>query len=164
MRTAMWSLGLLAAFAVPAGAADEITIAKVNVEEMQKAIAAEKGKIVVVDIWATFCAPCKEKFPHMVELHHKLKEKGVVFMSLSVDEADAEKDALAFLKDKKATFGNFLLVDTQKNKDAAEDKFATLSPPIVHVYGRDGKKVKTMEGKKEIGGLDKLLEELIEKK
>ncbi len=164
MRTAMWSLGLLAAFAAPAGAADAVKIAKVNLEEMHKAIAAEKGKIVVVDIWATFCAPCKEKFPHMVELHHKLKEKGVVFMSLSVDDPADLNNALGFLKEKKAAFPNFLLDDTQKNKDDAEDKFATLSPPIVHVYGRDGKKVKTMEGKKEIGGLDKLLEELIEKK
>ncbi|WP_020473956.1 TlpA disulfide reductase family protein [Zavarzinella formosa] len=170
MRNAVLGLGVLAAVAlgvlgicsVPAVAADEVKISKVNLEDLSKAVAAHKGKIVVIDIWATFCPPCKEKFPHMVELHNKLKDKGVVFMSLSVDEPADMPNALEFLQGKKAFFTNYLLDDTDKNKEAWEDKFAHQSPPIVHVFDRSGK-LQTLEGKK-IATLDKLLEELIEKK
>ena len=86
MRNVVLGLGLLAAMSVSACAADEVKIEKVSLEGLAKAVAGHKGKIVVIDIWATFCAPCKEKFPHMVELHNKLKDQGVVFISLSVDE------------------------------------------------------------------------------
>lgn len=164
MRNAVLGLGLLAAMSVSACAADEIKIEKVSLEGLAKAVAGHKGKIVVIDIWATFCAPCKEKFPHMVELHNKLKDQGVVFISLSVDEPADIANALEFLKAKKAFFPNYLLDDTDKNKEAWEEKFATQSPPIVHIYDRTGVKVKTMEGKKQLADMDKFLEDLVGKK
>lgn len=164
MRKTALSLGILALFCVPARGADEVKIEKVSLEGLSKAISAHKGKIVVIDIWATFCAPCKEKFPHMVELHNKLKDQGVVFISLSVDEPADIANALEFLKNKKAFFPNYLLDDTDKNKESWEEKFATQSPPIVHIYDRTGAKVKTMEGKKQLAEMDKFLEDLVNKK
>jgi thiol-disulfide isomerase/thioredoxin len=45
-----------------------------------------KGKIVLVDVWATWCAPCKAEIPHLKKLEEEMKGKNVVFVSYSVDD------------------------------------------------------------------------------
>jgi peroxiredoxin len=46
-----------------------------------------KGKVVFLNFWATWCGPCKEEMPSMEALHHQFKEKGFVFLTISVDYA-----------------------------------------------------------------------------
>lgn len=48
-----------------------------------------KGKVVVIDVWATWCGPCKGELPSLKELEEEMKGKDVEFVSISVDE---EKD------------------------------------------------------------------------
>ncbi|WP_298709580.1 TlpA disulfide reductase family protein [Chitinophaga sp.] len=52
-------------------------------------LAGLKGKVVVVDMWATWCGPCKAEIPHLKKLETDMHGKDVVFVSISVDE---EKD------------------------------------------------------------------------
>src|SRR3954452_17252211 len=47
-----------------------------------------KGKVVLVDVWGTFCAPCREKFPKVVALHEKYAARGLAVVSVSVDPPD----------------------------------------------------------------------------
>ncbi|MCC6284322.1 MAG: TlpA family protein disulfide reductase [Phycisphaerales bacterium] len=56
-----------------------------------------KGKIVVVDFWATWCGPCVGEMPHMKELYAEWKDKGVEFVGISLDQAE-EKGGLDKLK------------------------------------------------------------------
>ena len=44
---------------------------------------AAKGKIVMVEFWATWCPPCRQSIPHLIELNKKYAEKGVVIMGLT---------------------------------------------------------------------------------
>lgn len=61
-----------------------------------------KGKVVLLDFWASWCGPCKESFPVMEDLHKKYGEKGFVILAVNVDEnAAAMKD---FLKEHAASF------------------------------------------------------------
>ncbi|HJZ93738.1 MAG TPA: TlpA disulfide reductase family protein [Gemmataceae bacterium] len=161
MRIALLSALILAA---PALAADEVKLQPVNLDGLLKAVAEHKGKVVVIDVWATFCVPCKEKFPHMVELANKHAKDGVVFISLTVDEPEDKDKALDFLKKNKATFQNFILEDKDKSEKEGDAKLYHSLPPIVHVFDREGKKVKTYEGKKEAAQLDGLLEQMVKKK
>jgi thiol-disulfide isomerase/thioredoxin len=48
-----------------------------------------KGKVVLVDVWATWCGPCKAEIPHLKKLEEELRDKNIAFVSISVDE---EKD------------------------------------------------------------------------
>ncbi len=45
-----------------------------------------KGKVVLIDVWATWCGPCKGEIPHLKKLEEQYHGKNVVFMSISVDE------------------------------------------------------------------------------
>jgi thiol-disulfide isomerase/thioredoxin len=45
-----------------------------------------KGKVVLVDIWASWCAPCKEEMPLLDEMAGRLKDKGVRIIAVSIDE------------------------------------------------------------------------------
>lgn len=66
-----------------------------------------KGKVIVVDFWATWCVPCKESFPAMQKTVDKYKEdKNVVFLFVNTwqTEADKKKNAENFIKEKKYTF------------------------------------------------------------
>jgi thiol-disulfide isomerase/thioredoxin len=62
--------------------------------------ASARGKIVVLDVWATYCKPCKEAFPKLSALARQHPEIDVV--GLSVDEADA--DVARYLQEVPATF------------------------------------------------------------
>jgi hypothetical protein len=97
-------------------------------------------------------------------MHRELSKAGLVVISLSVDDADDKAAALKFLQQQGAAFQNFILEDKDRNEKAGDEKLYHSAPPIVHVFDREGKKVKTLEGKKEAEGLDKLVKELLEKK
>ena len=112
----------------------EIELRVVKYPQFLEAIRASKGRIVVVDAWATWCLPCKQEFPHLVELHKKYAQDGVVCMSVSLDEPQNQKAALAFLESCQATFPNFLLEEGQGGFDLLDLK----GIPAVFVYDRAG--------------------------
>ena len=45
-----------------------------------------KGKVVVIDFWASWCGPCRKENPHMVELYNEVHEKGVEFLGVTLDD------------------------------------------------------------------------------
>jgi thiol-disulfide isomerase/thioredoxin len=64
--------------------------------------AALRGKVVIVDFWASWCNPCKASFPVLEELHKRYGAQGLVVIAVNVDDQRAEMDA--FLKQHPATF------------------------------------------------------------
>lgn len=130
----------------PTATPGAIMLALVPWEEVQKHIAAQQGKVVVVDLWATYCVPCRESFPGLVALS-KLDPENIVCLSVSLDDPeDAEKkdEALAFLNEQQAQFANFLCTtDTDK---LYNEILQIGGIPAVYVYGRDGQLAKLFNG------------------
>ncbi len=122
---------------------DGVKLDKVNYESFRtKVVANTKAKLTMVDIWATWCAPCKENFPHVIAMHKKYAGKGLAVVSLSFDDPSNAKqvsEAEKFLKEKKAVFKNVLL---DEEEGVGFEKLGISAIPAVFVFGPDGKEIK----------------------
>jgi len=49
-----------------------------------------KGKVVLLDFWATWCGPCRESIPHLIQLYKNYRESGFVLVGMNVDKGDVE--------------------------------------------------------------------------
>lgn len=97
------------------------------------------GKVVMIDVWASWCAPCKASFPAYGELQQEWAEQGFVILGVSVDRKS--KDYARFLK---RTPPGFATV-----RDVSKKLAAKLSPPAMptsYIFGRDGKLRKVHKG------------------
>jgi thiol-disulfide isomerase/thioredoxin len=63
-----------------------------------QAIAQWKGKVLIVNFWATWCAPCREEMPMFMRLQAEQGAKGIQFVGIAVDNADKVRDYAADLK------------------------------------------------------------------
>ncbi|MFN5732540.1 MAG: TlpA disulfide reductase family protein [Planctomyces sp.] len=112
-------------------------------------VAKHQGKIVVVDVWSTSCAPCMQEFPGLVRLQKSYAEQ-VVCISFNVDyvgiknkPADFYRPRVeAFLKKQQAQFVNILCTD-ESDKFFAEQELSSI--PAVYVFGKDGKLAKRFD-------------------
>jgi len=100
-------------------------------------LAQYRGKVVVLDFWATWCGPCTEVMPQMQKLHEKYKERGVTVFGVSSWE---KNDPAAFMKEKRYTYGLLL-----KGEDII-DRYGVGTLPAVYIIGADGRVVYRHEG------------------
>jgi thiol-disulfide isomerase/thioredoxin/outer membrane lipoprotein-sorting protein len=99
-----------------------------------------RGKVVVLDFWATWCGPCKLSMPGMQKLHEKFKDKPVVIYGVNCRERLPNADPMAYIKEKGYTYGQLLKAD-----DVAE-KYRVNGIPCIYIIGPDGKILNTFEG------------------
>ena len=59
------------------------------------AVTLEKGKVAVVEFWATWCPPCKVSIPHLTEIQKQFKDQGVVVIGVSNESVDVVKGFVA---------------------------------------------------------------------
>lgn len=98
-----------------------------------------KGKVVVVDFWASWCGPCKESFPVMEELYGRFGKQGLVILAVNVDESRAAMEE--FLKEHPVSFN---VVRDAKKKLVA--KVNIQSMPTSFVLDGTGKVVSVHKG------------------
>jgi peroxiredoxin len=94
-------------------------------------LAEQRGKIVLVNFWATWCPPCLEEMPAMERLWRKHKDTGFVLVAVSVD-TDPQK-VVPFVTEHKLTFP--IAFDT---KMAIAEKYGVRALPSSFILGRDG--------------------------
>lgn len=126
-------------------ASGEVKLEVLNFDAFQARLAkagTQNYKYTLVDAWSTTCGPCKENFPHLVEMNTKYAGKGLQVVSLSLDDTSDKKAIEAakdFLKAKKAVFLNVLL---DEEYGVGFEKLDINAIPAVFVFGPDGKLVK----------------------
>ena len=97
-----------------------------------------KGKVVVLDFWASWCPDCRKDAPNVVRLYRKYKDKGVVFVGISFDvDRKAWQEAV-----KKYGMDYVQVSELKKMREAQISKTYGVSwIPSLYVIGRDGKVV-----------------------
>jgi thiol-disulfide isomerase/thioredoxin len=117
--------------------AGKVELKAVKYDDLVNVVRGQLGKVVVVDVWASWCPPCKREFPQLVKPHEKYARDGLVAISLTLDTAEGEKAALTFLQRVKADFANYRLVEPN---EFAQKKLGFTGPPVVFVFDRNGKR------------------------
>jgi thiol-disulfide isomerase/thioredoxin len=103
-------------------------------------LASFKGKVILVNFWATWCGPCKVEIPDLVELQHEYGDRLVV---LGIDVLDEFSRVKPYADDLKV---NYPLLDANNRKDV-EDAFGPMwGLPTSVLIGRDGKVAKRHSG------------------
>lgn len=124
----------------------ELDFQTVTFDQWQNTIASFKGKVLVVDMWATWCISCIERFPYMVEMNKEYQGKGIEFVSLLLEdpeEPEAIKKAKDFLIKQKAGFKHYFM---NENLMLSFDKLDLLGIPAVFIYGTDGQLFQRLTG------------------
>ena len=91
-----------------------------------------KGKVVLIDFWASWCEPCKQSFPVMESLHKRYSDRGLVIVAINLDEK--RPDMEAFLKKNAASF--IVMRDPDQK---LVDKTGIATMPSSFLIDRDGK-------------------------
>ncbi len=117
-------------------------------DELKKFIASQRGKVVLVDFWATYCLPCREKFPRTLALAKKYGDQGLTTISMSMDspEPSYQKQILEFLRKQNSEIKNF--ANRLEDTDAAFAALDIVGGALPHykIYSRDGKVRKQFGG------------------
>ncbi len=116
--------------------APQVRLVIIKSKQLPEELKRLRGKVIVLDVWAWFCPPCKKEFPHLVELHKKYGPDGLACVSVTVDPVDDYKPALKFLQKQAATFPNYLMDEANA---VWQEHFDINGPPAVFVYDRTGK-------------------------
>lgn len=91
-----------------------------------------RGRVVMVNFWATWCGPCRQEMPHLNRLHEKYNRAGLVLLGVNVDDDPANAAAVAT----KLGIQFPVLLDTDKK---VSDQYDLQAMPSTYLIDRDGK-------------------------
>lgn len=86
----------------------EVTLNEIDNEGVKELLANNTEKLQLINIWASWCAPCIIEFPDLVKLHRMYGKKDFEFISLSVDKMEIKDKVLKFLKEEQAGVKNYI--------------------------------------------------------
>ena len=118
-------------------------------------LADYRGQVVLVNLWATWCPPCKQEMPELESYYRKHARDG--FVIVAVNDGDPTADVVQFVKDYGLTFPVWL----DPSYIATEKAFKTLNLPSSFVINRDGQIVLSWVGGISYKNLDKYLTPII---
>jgi peroxiredoxin len=114
-------------------AAPDFTARTLDATPRTKTLADYKGEVVVLNVWATWCGPCRVEMPSIQALHQALGPKGLKIVAVSVDDPGSEAAIRDFAKEYGLTFE--ILHDPTGKIRAI---YQTTGVPETFVIGRDG--------------------------
>lgn len=131
---------------------DEELLKEVNGRDLQKIVDSYRGeKVVLINMWATWCGPCVEEFPHIIKLQRKYDEQlQVVFVSTDFDK----ETAINFLREQGVNWTTYFKTGKdQQFIESVSDKW-TGAMPFTKILDKQGNVVASWENKADFATFD----------
>lgn len=138
---------LLGLLLVSTGVIADSKIQSVDINQLKKIISQNKGKIVMVNFWATWCGPCVEEFPDLVKLYNKHKNNKFTLIGASLDSPGDEAKIARFVQSQNTRFPVYHVKIKDPGKFIEQfDKKWGGEIPRTYLYDRNGKVIKSWSG------------------
>ena len=132
--------------AVEEGKAPDFTLTDMSGKKVS--LSALRGKVVLVEFWATWCPPCKDAVPEMNKVYEKYKDKNVEVLAICVDQgSDVMSKLNSFVKEYRVNYPVF--VDDKK----VNVSYGVANVPVAFIIDKEGK-----VAKKHVGFMEDLSE------
>ena len=116
--------------------APKFKVATLDSIPKMKSLDDYKGQVLLINIWATWCGPCRVEMPSIEEVHRQLGPKGLKVLAISVDEPGTDQLVRDFVKQYGLTFE--VLHDTGGQEGKVSRDYQTSGYPETVIIGRDG--------------------------
>lgn len=124
-----------------------------------------KGKVVLVNFWATWCAPCRIEIPWLMDLQEKYGPRGFTVLGVAMDE-EGKSAVVPFVQRERFKLGTTsqpMNYPIRIGSDEAAEKFGgLLGLPTTIVISQDGRQVKRIDGLLSHDEIDKTIQSLLE--
>jgi thiol-disulfide isomerase/thioredoxin len=113
--------------------AEPVSLERLDEATLEKLAANDTDKLLLVNVWATWCGPCLAELPEFVTMNRMYRGREFELVTISLDELDQEPQALEALKDKKVAAKNYLsaIADRDRLADLLDKEWAGPLPHTV---------------------------------
>lgn len=141
----------------------QIKVESMDKSRLEKIVKERNGKVLLLNIWATWCVPCREEFPDLVKVASEFEKDKVEVIGISTDfPEDKKSKIIPFLKKQKVNFANY--ISAFKNDEELINFINTDwngALPATVIFDQTGKKVAFLEGKRNYADFTEQLNRLI---
>ena len=116
--------------------APNFTAQTLDATPVQRSLEQYRGDVIMVNIWATWCLPCRVEMPSIEKLHQSLGPRGLKVIAVSVDDPGTETQIQNFVKQYGLTFE--ILHDPKGQDGEVSRLYETTGYPETVIIGRDG--------------------------
>ena len=134
----------------------------INTNDLKSIFNDVNGSALFINVWATWCEPCREEFPELVKLSNNYKNQ-IHFIGISVDDAsDLSAKVIPFLKSQNASFKNYLLkVKEPEDFINMLNKDWSGAIPATFIYDKGGKQIEVLIGKQSYDEFESAIKKVI---
>jgi thiol-disulfide isomerase/thioredoxin len=144
-------------------AVEQVQVTPANSAEVLRAVRGAGARVVLVNVWATWCAPCREEFPDLVKLQRNYRDRGLRVIFVSAD-FDSELPAVKrFLAQHGVDWPTYLKAEADMEFISGLDERWTGAIPATFIYDDRGTLHHFIEGKVSYEQIERKVQDVLTK-
>ncbi|OIJ20376.1 hypothetical protein BKP45_09980 [Anaerobacillus alkalidiazotrophicus] len=131
----------------------------------EKSLSSFHGQIVVLNLWASWCPPCRDEMPDLIKLSEEYKDQGVQVLGMNMATFESSEEVIKqFIEEYNISFPNFLdqPIDTSNQRGVIETLYQVRSIPVTYILDEEGRIVIPIRGKVNYEMLESELKKILD--
>lgn len=162
MTRRSWLSGFLGVLSAMSRSTAQSGLVPLDDAGFRRMVGSQRGHVLLVDFWATWCAPCREELPKLVGLYSVYRQKGLSFVTISCDEPEQQAQAVAFVEKQAAPRPYYIrhAQDDDKFINAIDPKWSGALPALF-LFDRGGRQAQSFIGETDLKQLEASIKKLL---